>query len=194
GNYSCISIKNVAFDKECGSNLLSAYCLATQGYRHIQAKTGEYLYFLDSNNRFEWHLRLGHVEKDPLIDILSGGIIDGALRLARKDMTRDNFFCRTCALAKSRRMSYWNMIGTKATVPLHTLHLDSLRKMKPEGLNGTAGFKYTLAVVDDATAHKRYFVMKIAQGGWKRVNKSYDTTGNFSYKDEKSELMEVLIS
>ncbi|KAE8906242.1 hypothetical protein PF003_g9694 [Phytophthora fragariae] len=43
GNDSDISIKNVAFDKKCGSNLLSTYYFATQGYWHIQAKTGEFL-------------------------------------------------------------------------------------------------------------------------------------------------------
>ncbi|EGZ12287.1 hypothetical protein PHYSODRAFT_514855, partial [Phytophthora sojae] len=148
-----VSIKNVAFDKECGSNLLSAYYLATQGYRHIQAKTGEYLYFLDSNNRFVF-AAVAIDEVYYLPNIMSGEIIDGALRLARKDMTKVNFICRTCALAKSRRMSYQNMIGTKATLPLHKLHLDSLEKMKHEGLYGTAGFQYALSVVDDATAYK----------------------------------------
>ncbi|KAJ8561586.1 hypothetical protein ON010_g8093 [Phytophthora cinnamomi] len=51
GYYSDISIKNVAFDKECSSDLLCAYYLATQGYWHIQDKSGEYLYFLDKSNR-----------------------------------------------------------------------------------------------------------------------------------------------
>ncbi|GMF29764.1 unnamed protein product [Phytophthora fragariaefolia] len=200
GYYSNISIKNVAFDKECSSNLFSAYYLATQGYWHIQDKSGQYLYFLDRNNRFvfaavaidevyylpskrmgnstkvlsaksintkfihnamkEWHLRLGHVGKDRLMSILSSAVIDGAPRLERKDLAKIAFFCRTCALAKSRRMSYRNMIGDKATEPLHTLHMDSLGTVKPLGLYGSAGSKYALAIVDDATAYKWYFVMK----------------------------------
>jgi hypothetical protein len=48
GYYDNISIQKVAFDKDCGSNLLSAYYLATQGYHHIQSKSGKFLYFLCS--------------------------------------------------------------------------------------------------------------------------------------------------
>jgi len=54
GYYDNISIQKVAFDKDCGSNLLSAYYLATQGYHHIQSKSGKFLYFLDAKNRFRF--------------------------------------------------------------------------------------------------------------------------------------------
>jgi hypothetical protein len=100
----------------------------------------------------EWHLRLGHVGKDRLIQILSEGITDDAPKLSKERLKKVKFFCRTCALAKSRRMSYRNMTGDKGPEPLHTLHLDSLGKIKIKGLYGTAGHMYALAIVDDATA------------------------------------------
>jgi hypothetical protein len=95
-----------------------------------------------------------------LIQILSEGIIDDAPKLSKERLKRVKFFCRTCALAKSRRMSYRNMTGDKGPEPLHTLHLDSLGKIKIKGLYGTAGHMYALAIVDDATAYKWYFILK----------------------------------
>jgi hypothetical protein len=114
---------------------------------------------LDSQMR-EWHLRLGHVGKDRLIQILSEGIIDDAPKISKQRLTRVKFFCRTCAQAKLRRMSYRNMTGDKGPEPLNTLHLDSLGKIKIKGLYGTAGHMYALAIVDDATAYKWYFILK----------------------------------
>lgn len=64
------------------------------------------------------------------------------------------YFCRTSALAKSKRMSYSNMRGEKRPVPLHTLHMDALGEMRVKGLYDTAGHVDTLTVVNDVIAYK----------------------------------------
>ncbi|OWY90630.1 LOW QUALITY PROTEIN: hypothetical protein PHMEG_00041161 [Phytophthora megakarya] len=50
--------------------------------------------------------------------------------------------------------------GNNATEPLHTLHVDSTGKLKVNGLYGSFGHRYALAVVDDATAFKWYIVVE----------------------------------
>ncbi|OWZ06890.1 hypothetical protein PHMEG_00020794 [Phytophthora megakarya] len=101
----------------------------------------------------EWHLRLGHVGKGRLMNILAGRVIKDVPHLSRRDMENVSFFCRTRELGKSRRMSYKNIEGQKATDPLHTLHMDLLEKIRPQGLYTSIGHKKVLAVVDDATAY-----------------------------------------
>ncbi|OWZ03554.1 LOW QUALITY PROTEIN: Retrotransposon protein, Ty1-Copia subclass, partial [Phytophthora megakarya] len=123
----------------------------------------------------EWHLRLGHVGKGRLMNILAGRVIKDAPHLSRREMENVSFFCRTCELGKSRRMSYKNMVGQKATDPLHTLHMDSLGKITPQGLYSPIGHKYALAVVDDATAYKWYFVQNSLTES-KNSLSNYETT------------------
>jgi hypothetical protein len=108
----------------------------------------------------EWHLRLGHVSKDRLVTLLSTGMIEGTPKMEKKTLTSVHFFCNTCALAKARRMSYRGMSATRGDVPLHTLHMDTTGKMKVKGIFGSCGYKYALAIVDDATGYKWYFPIK----------------------------------
>ncbi|OWZ06544.1 Ta1-3 Polyprotein [Phytophthora megakarya] len=102
----------------------------------------------------EWHFRLGHMGKGRLMNILAGRVIKNALHLSRREMETVSFFCRTCDLGKSQRMSYKNMVEQKATDALHILHMGSPGKIRPQGLYTSIGHKYALAVVDDATAYK----------------------------------------
>jgi hypothetical protein len=66
----------------------------------------------------------------------------------------------TCADMKDRRISYQYMVGAKAIEPLYTLHMDSTGRLSVNGLYGSFGYRYALAVVDDATAYKWYIVVK----------------------------------
>ncbi|GMF12173.1 unnamed protein product [Phytophthora lilii] len=157
-HYDKIAIEHAACDKECGT-IDEVYYLPTKMVHRKQKVLLARATKIQATMQ-EWHLRLGHVGKDRLMRIISGKTIDGAPSLARKDMDKVTYFCRTCALAKSRRMAYRNMIGQRGAEPLHTLHMDSLGKMRVKGLYGTAGYAYALAIVDDATAYKWYFVLK----------------------------------
>ncbi|POM64501.1 Uncharacterized protein PHPALM_19960 [Phytophthora palmivora] len=101
----------------------------------------------------EWHLRLRHAGKERLIRTLSNQKIEGLPQIPYNELKKVVFFCKTCAHMKDRRISYRNMVGTKATEPLHTLHMDSTGKLRVNGL-------YASAVVADVTAYKWYFVVK----------------------------------
>jgi hypothetical protein len=215
--YDNISIQEVAFDKDCNSNLLSAYYLATQGYHHIQSKFGKFLYFLDDKNRFrfvavaidevyylpskqpnvnakvlsaksshqlrtervlrEWHPGLGHVGIGRLMNILSRDIIEDASHLARQGYGRCTLLLLhvcTWEITKIFRhhisvMSCRNMVGEKSSIPLHTLRMDAVGKMKVKVLYTARGHIYALAVVDEATACIWYFVMKSPKAVGKMV-------------------------
>jgi hypothetical protein len=197
-----IKIDDVAHDTQCGSNLLSAWFLAKQGYRFLQSACGSFLYFFGKGKelRFaavaigevyylptkkfapklsrsvltvktyttqekinifkEWHLRLGHVNRESLMRIMSTQSVTNIPQIRYAELQAIPFFCETCALSKSKRMSYKNMTGTKTKTPLHTLHMDTMGKMRVCGFYGGTGYKYPFAVVDDATGYKWYFVLK----------------------------------
>ncbi|KAK1946409.1 hypothetical protein P3T76_001962 [Phytophthora citrophthora] len=46
---SCLTLKDVSFNRKCDSNLLSTYYLAQQGFRHFQSKSGDFLFFLGND-------------------------------------------------------------------------------------------------------------------------------------------------
>lgn len=198
-----LSIKNVAYDPKCESNLLSACYLAKQGLRFLQSKSGKFLYFLGKDGKLafaavaigdvyylptqkyhprdegcqifsmkkynheekekllkEWHPRIGHANIQALIRMICAQSVTNIPLIPYGELKEIPFFCKTCALGKPRRMSHRGMVGEKATQPLHTLHMDSVGKMKVQGLYGGPGYKYALAVVDDATGFKWYLVLK----------------------------------
>ncbi|POM69805.1 Hypothetical protein PHPALM_13891 [Phytophthora palmivora] len=157
---NALTLTDVSYDRECGSNLLSAYYLAEQGYRHFQSKTGEFLFFQFGDILKEWHLRLGHVGNERLIRTISNQKIEGLPNIPYSELKKVSFFCKTCAHMTDRRMSYRNMVGNIATEPLHTLHMDSTGRLKVDGLYGSFGYQYALAVVDDAIAYKWYLIVK----------------------------------
>eukprot|EP00644_Phytophthora_capsici_P019313 jgi/Phyca11/132259/e_gw1.146.20.1 len=158
---SSVTLTDISFDQKCDSNLLSAFYLAKQGYSHIQAKSGKFLFFLGKGNKLLFAaVAKGHVGKERLIRSMSNQKIEGLPNISYSELSKIPFFCNTCAHMKDRRMSYRNMIGNKATEPLHTLHMDSTGRIRVNGLYGSFGYHYALAVVDDATAYKWYIVVK----------------------------------
>ncbi|OWY97624.1 Zea mays Retrotransposon Opie-2 [Phytophthora megakarya] len=112
---SALTLSDVSYASKCDSNLLSAYYLANQGYRHFYAQTRKF-----AENLKEWHLKLGHVRNERLIRTIS------------------------------------NQKISKATKPLHKLHMDSTGKLKVSGQYGSFSYRYALAVIDDTTAYKWY--------------------------------------
>ncbi|POM60545.1 hypothetical protein PHPALM_30600 [Phytophthora palmivora] len=73
--------------------------------------------------------------------------MEGLSNIPYSERKKVSFFCKTCAQMKDRRMSYRNMVGNKATEPLHTLHMDSTDRL-------------TVNVIDDATAYKGCVIVK----------------------------------
>ena len=218
-----IELNDIAYDKGCGSNLVSACYLARQGYSHIQSKNGDFLYFMKGNKLMfaavqidevyylptrkyiranlvthkpkEYtelemkallkylHVKLGHVNRDKLMKILSKGTIRNIPNIPLADLLKCSFFCKTCALAKSKRMSYRNKVGSKSDEPLHTLHMDTSGKFRVKGVYNQIGMRYVLIVVDDATGYKWTFVLKTTKEVWEKIRTLTTQLENqFSYK------------
>ncbi|EGZ14466.1 hypothetical protein PHYSODRAFT_379452, partial [Phytophthora sojae] len=140
------------------SNLISACHLARQGYNHVQSRDGEFSQKIALLEK--WHHRLGHVHKARLLAIFSNGLVEGIPQIPQKELKDHPFFCATCEIANSMRMSYRNKIGSRSRQPLHTLHMDTSGKIKVNGRYGGFGYRYALSIVDDATSYKWVFVMK----------------------------------
>ncbi|DAZ99303.1 TPA: hypothetical protein N0F65_005471, partial [Lagenidium giganteum] len=49
--FGSLSVRNVALDPQCGSNIISASCLPQQGFRFLQSKRGDFLFFLNKSRR-----------------------------------------------------------------------------------------------------------------------------------------------
>ncbi|POM58709.1 Integrase catalytic core protein [Phytophthora palmivora] len=131
GYMSSLTLTNISCDRECDSNLLSAYYLAKQEYRHFQSKSEDFfsnllfaavaigeVYYLPvvklskrsaysakpskiSDMLKEWHLRLGHVGKERLIRAISNRKIEGLPDIPNSELKTASFFCKTCAHMKT---------------------------------------------------------------------------------------------
>ena len=109
----------------------------------------------------EWHIRLGHINKECLMNMISKQQVVGIPNIPYSDFKDIVFFCKICAEAKFRRMSYKSKSGSRPDTPLHTLHMDSMGPFKVLGIYGNLGkVKYVLTIVDDNTSYKWSFVLK----------------------------------
>ena len=74
-------------------------------------------------------------------------------------------FCHVCMLAKPRRVSYRGLVGSRTTIPLHTLHTDTKGPFNFNGYwNGISGYRHLLFIVDDCTSFKWTFPLKSLSG------------------------------
>lgn len=104
---------------------------------------------------YEWHVRLGHIHKESLIDMMSKGRVDGMPQLPPKVLNSLDFFCHTCAAMKHRRMSFRNLKGSRSEVNLGTLHMDLCGPIKQDGRYGNSHqWKYGLTMIDDHSSHR----------------------------------------
>jgi hypothetical protein len=101
----------------------------------------------------EWHVKLGHLNRDKLIDVISCNIIQGVPNFSKTALSKLPFFCQTCTEMKMRRMSYRNMVGTRDHQPISTIHMDTNGPMKTLGVYSTTGsIRYFLSIIDDQTS------------------------------------------
>ena len=125
------------------------------------------------NHLKRWHMKLGHVHKQRLINLIIRGdiiILQGNKVPKWKDLNACNLFCKTCALTKARRRSYGDAVNDKTDLAFHTVHMDTMGPMETSGvlavhsLNGgyrkVAEHKYVLTIIDDATAYRWTFILK----------------------------------
>ncbi|GMF21560.1 unnamed protein product [Phytophthora fragariaefolia] len=123
--------------------------LRVLGYTHIKAAF------------MEWHVKLGHLNRDKLIEVMSGNLIPGLPSFRRVALTKLPFFCHTCTEMKMRRISYRNMVGTRDTQPISTIHMDTNGPMKTLGVYGTVGsIRYFLSIIDDQTSWRWTYVLR----------------------------------
>ncbi|POM60386.1 hypothetical protein PHPALM_30767 [Phytophthora palmivora] len=104
------------------------------------------------NTLQEWHAKLGHINKDTLIDMLSIKMVGGLPTMAASGLRKIPSFCSTCAEMKERRMSYRNTKSSRGEQPISTIHMDTNGPMKTMGVYGSQGtIKYLLNIIDDNT-------------------------------------------
>ncbi|KAE8912299.1 hypothetical protein PF007_g25767 [Phytophthora fragariae] len=101
----------------------------------------------------EWHVKLDHLSKDAVINMLSTKWVAGMPQLPASGLSKIPFFCTTCAEMKKRRMSYRNVAGSRDEHPISTIHMDTNGPMKTIGVYGSCGkIKYFLSIIDDNTS------------------------------------------
>ncbi|OWY90675.1 Gag-pol Polyprotein [Phytophthora megakarya] len=109
----------------------------------------------------EWHVRLGHVNKEKLINMMSNQLVKGIPYIESIKLRKVNFFCSTCAEMKMRRMSYRNLKGSRDEQPISTIHMDTNGPMKTMGVYGTVGtIRYFLSIIDDQSSWRWTYVLR----------------------------------
>jgi len=101
----------------------------------------------------EWHVKLGYLNRDKLIEVMNRNIIPGVSTFSRAALRKLPFFCQTCTEMKMRRMRYRNMVGTRDRQPISTIHMDTNGPMKTLSVYGTTGsIRYFPSIIDDQTS------------------------------------------
>lgn len=109
----------------------------------------------------EWHVKLGHINKEQLIAMFSKKLIAGMPTLPASELRKIPFFCATCAEMKKRRMSYRNTTGSRDTQPISTIHMDTNGPMKTMGVYGSIGTNpYFLSIIDDNTSWRWTYALR----------------------------------
>ncbi|GMF67065.1 unnamed protein product [Phytophthora fragariaefolia] len=109
----------------------------------------------------EWHVKLGHLHREKLIEVMSGNLTPGLPSFSRVALTKLPFFYHMCTEMKMRRMSYRNMVGTRDTQPISTIHMDTNGPMKTLGVYGAVGsIRYFLSIINDQTSWRWTYVLR----------------------------------
>ncbi|GMF47630.1 unnamed protein product [Phytophthora fragariaefolia] len=118
----------------------------------------------------EWHVKLGHLNKDIVIGMLSKRLVTEMPTLPASGLRKVPFFCTTCAELKKRRMSYRNKKGSRDTQPISTIHMDTNGPIKTMGVYGSIGtIKYFLSIIDDNTSWRWTYVLRNKQEVYEKV-------------------------
>ncbi|OWZ05778.1 hypothetical protein PHMEG_00022063 [Phytophthora megakarya] len=101
----------------------------------------------------EWHIKLGHLNGDKLIEVVSRSLIPGVPNFCRNMLSKVSGFCLTRTEMKMRRMRYQNKVGSRDIQPISTIHMGTNGPMRTLGVYGTAGYmRYFLSIIDDQTS------------------------------------------
>ena len=112
----------------------------------------------------EWHIKLGHVNRQSLIKIMSRRLIVGIPFIPSSLLYKIPFFCKVCAESKHNRMSYKNKSGSRPDKQFQVVHSDTMKVER----HGTYGKKTTIKFiqnfVDDCTSYKWIFLESQVNG------------------------------
>jgi hypothetical protein len=108
----------------------------------------------------ERHIRLGHVNKDKLNDMMSNQLVQGIPYAESTKLRNVKFFCSTYAKMEMKRMSCKNLKGSRDERPISTIHMDTNGPMKTMDVYGTVGtIRYFLSIIDDQSSWRwTYFL------------------------------------
>jgi hypothetical protein len=124
----------------------------------------------------EWYIRLGHVNKDKLIDMISNQFVQGIPYADSTKLRKVNFFCSTYAEMKMKRMPYKNLKGSRDERPISTIHMNTNGTMKTVGVYGTVGtIRYFLSIIDDQPSWRWTYVSGIREKSMIKLRRCFYT-------------------
>lgn len=106
----------------------------------------------------EWHMALGHLNKQALIKIMSQRLIEGIPYVPSSLLSKVPFFCKVCAQSKHNRMSYRNKTGSRPDKFFHRIHSDTMKVEVPGTYGNNTKIRYIQNFVDDYSSYKWIFL------------------------------------
>ena len=100
------------------------------------------------------HLVFGHIGHARIIRMYEDEAIVGLPQVNLQLLKKVEFTCANCASAKQLRMSYKQLVGRRATEPLHTVHTDTLEFEVCGRIEGKRSVRFSLNFIDDCTSYK----------------------------------------
>ena len=106
----------------------------------------------------DWHLKLGHLNKQSLIKLISKRLVEGLPFVPSSLLNKVPFFCKVCAESKHNRMTYKNKTGSRPDKFFHTIHSDTMQVEIPGTYGNLTKIKYIQNFVDDYSSYKWIFL------------------------------------
>ena len=118
----------------------------------------------------EWHIKLGHINKQTLIVLLTNGTIKGIPRIPPSALKSIPFYCKSCLQSKHNRMSYKRKTGSRADTFFETIHSDTMKVETPGTFGGSKKIRYVQNFIDDHTSYKWIHLSQAINGATSRDN------------------------
>ena len=99
-----------------------------------------------------WHERLGHLNGQALLKLISRKLVSGA-----KLTDANNFFCESCQMGKAHRLPFKAQQEKRNTQPGEVIHTDLCG---PMAKTSQGGARYFLTFTDDASSFRYIYFLK----------------------------------
>jgi hypothetical protein len=93
------------------------------------------------DERWLWHIRLGHLNFDYIVKLNNEGIVKDLPRISKPN----NYVCKFCQMGKLTRAQFKSKSFTSSEKPLQIVHMDLCG---PSQKKGTRGECYFMVVID----------------------------------------------